>query len=157
MICGLPGAGKTTLAKRLEVERSAVRMCPDEWIEQILAAPDDYRERDRLRDPVEDLQWEITQRLLLLGTVVVMEFGFWAEEERSNFALTAVELGAKVELHCLEAPFEELWRRIQLRNASLETKTWVMSRGDAEAGWRVFQSPTALELQFYDDWAVYRS
>ena len=31
LICGLPGAGKTTLAKRLEHELRAVRLCPDEW------------------------------------------------------------------------------------------------------------------------------
>ncbi len=29
-MCGLPGAGKTTLAMRLEREIPAMRMCPDE-------------------------------------------------------------------------------------------------------------------------------
>jgi len=31
-MCGLPSAGKTTLAKQLECETKAVRLCPDEWI-----------------------------------------------------------------------------------------------------------------------------
>jgi predicted kinase len=29
---GLPGAGKTTLAKQLEVEHKVLRLTPDEWI-----------------------------------------------------------------------------------------------------------------------------
>ncbi len=31
MLCGLAGAGKTTLAKQLEAD-GAMRMCPDEWL-----------------------------------------------------------------------------------------------------------------------------
>ena len=31
VLCGLAGAGKTTLAKALEAD-GAVRMCPDEWL-----------------------------------------------------------------------------------------------------------------------------
>lgn len=31
LICGLPGSGKTTLAKSLAGSRSALRLCPDEW------------------------------------------------------------------------------------------------------------------------------
>jgi predicted kinase len=30
LICGLPGAGKTTLAKEIELARPALRLCPDE-------------------------------------------------------------------------------------------------------------------------------
>ncbi len=29
---GPPNGGKTTLAKKLELERPALRLCPDEWI-----------------------------------------------------------------------------------------------------------------------------
>ncbi len=156
LICGLPGSGKTTLAKRLESERDAIRLCPDEWIEQLLAHPDDIAERDRLRDPVEDLQWDLAQTYLSKGLTVILEYGFWSEEERTILALTAVELGAKVELHYLEAGHDELWRRIQKRNAGLEESTWKMTREDAELGWRIFRAPMQDELIFYDDWEVHR-
>ena len=32
IICGLPGAGKTTLAKKIEGSLSAVRMSADDWM-----------------------------------------------------------------------------------------------------------------------------
>jgi len=32
LICGLPGSGKTTLAKKLEREHTAIRLCPDEIV-----------------------------------------------------------------------------------------------------------------------------
>jgi predicted kinase len=48
LICGLPGAGKTTLARRLEQELPAIRLSPDEWIADL--GVDFYNEafRDRL-------------------------------------------------------------------------------------------------------------
>jgi predicted kinase len=76
LICGLPGAGKTTLSKRLEKERPAVRLCPDDWIIGILEDVNNVKERDRLRDPVEQLLWKLAQKLVLLGNNVIMENGF---------------------------------------------------------------------------------
>jgi predicted kinase len=35
IVCGLPGAGKTTLAKQLERTLRAVRFCPDEWMAEL--------------------------------------------------------------------------------------------------------------------------
>ena len=67
LICGLPGAGKTTLAKEIEQSQSALRLCPDEWISDILADPTDAAELDRLRDPVEAIQWRLSKRALQLG------------------------------------------------------------------------------------------
>jgi broad-specificity NMP kinase len=31
LFCGLPGAGKTTLARRLEAAGGSVRICTDDW------------------------------------------------------------------------------------------------------------------------------
>ncbi len=150
LVCGLPGSGKTTLAKQIEAERQAIRFSPDEWIEAILADPLDKVERDRLRDPVENLQWEIAQGHLQKGLTVILENGFWAEEERSAYALLAVESGARVELYYLEASQDLLWQRILKRNEELENKTFAMTREEVEYGWRLFQPPTPDELAFYD-------
>lgn len=156
LICGLPGSGKTTLAKQMEAETNAIRLCPDEWIEQILADPLDKVERDRLRDPVENLQWDLAQTYLRKGLTVILENGFWAEEERSAYALIALELGATIELHYLDASFEQLWSRVQNRNAELISPTFIMTKQEVEESWQVFQAPDEEELAFYDIGIAYR-
>lgn len=155
LICGLPGSGKSTLARRLEVERNAIRLCPDEWIESILEDPEDTRERDRLRDPVEDLQWDLTLRFLRQGFTVLLEFGFWSEVERSLYSMEAVNLGASIELFYLHAPsIEWLWERVEKRNAELIANTWKMTRDELVAAWNLFEAPTPEEMSFYDASAV---
>ncbi len=155
LICGLPGAGKTTLAKRVEQDRGAIRMCPDDWIEVVLEDPRDRRERDRLRDPVENLQWELTKGYLHCGLTVILENGFWSEEERTQYACEALEVGALIELFYTEAPdFEKLWSRVKERNMADEASPFVMTEEDLRANWNVFEAPTPEEIDFYDDGAT---
>jgi len=35
IVCGLPGSGKTTTARRLEDAHDAIRLCPDDWMEAL--------------------------------------------------------------------------------------------------------------------------
>jgi len=151
LICGLPGSGKTTFAKRLETKQNAIRMNPDDWIEAVLASPGDITERDRLRDPVENLQWDLAKSYLRKGLTVILENGFWAQEERTQYAWEALEAGARIELFYLEATdFEKLWGRVQGRNVNLVGSPFVMTKEEVLAGWNHFQAPTPEELAFYD-------
>ena len=146
LICGLPGSGKTTLAKKLEQTHNALRLCPDEWITQILADPNDIAELDRLRDPVESLQWDVAKRTLLLGVNVILENGFWSRKERDHFRSEAEALGADVVLHYLEVDLYELWSRISKRNADLPPDTFHVSRENLEEWTRSFEPPSEDEL-----------
>jgi predicted kinase len=148
LICGLPGAGKTTLARQLEQTHRALRLCPDEWIAQILADPHDIAELDRLRSPVESLQWDLAKRALALGVNVVLEFGFWSREERVHFRTEAESLGAQVELHYLNVGLNELWERLSRRNFNLPPGTFVVSRENLELWAKSFEPPTDDELPF---------
>src|SRR3712207_6733975 len=102
LICGMVGAGTTTLAKQIEKSCSALRLSPDEWIEKIIEDASDKNELDRLRDPIESLQWLTAQRVLRLGVSVILENGFWSKAERMKFQAQAKALGARVELHYLD-------------------------------------------------------
>lgn len=146
LICGLPGAGKTTLAKQLEQSQSALRLCPDEWIAALLADPNDIAERDRLRDPVEALQWQIGQRALVLGNNVILENGFWSRAERASYRAQAEALGARVELHYLAVARDELWQRLAKRNANLPPGTFVVNEAELDLWLSWFEAPTPDEF-----------
>ncbi len=155
LICGLPGSGKTTISKRFEADRNAVRMCPDDWIEALLKDPNDAEEKDRLRVAVENLQWNLAKQYLSKRMTVILENGFWLEEERSQYAMEALDLGARIELYAMDSSdLDELWRRIERRNQNLSTTTWVMNREDHEPRWAGFKMPTWEEIAFYDDGGI---
>ena len=147
LICGLPGSGKTTLAKQLAAEVRAVRLSPDEWKHAL--GIDYYDEDGRVR--LEDRLWLLARELLALGQSVVMEHGFWAREERDELRLAGRTLGATVELHYLEASVDELWRRLARRNEDPQPGTAPINRDDLEKWAGQFEAPDAAELALFDN------
>ncbi len=146
LTCGLPGSGKTTLAVRLAAERDAVRLSKDEWLWALGSSPWDGVARER----VEGELWRLAQGLLGLGVSVVLDFGLWARREREELRAAARELGVGVELHLLEAPIDELWRRIDARNATEPWSTAPIRRSDLAAWAAAFEAPDADELAEFD-------
>ncbi len=150
LMCGMAGAGKTTLAKQIEAETSAIRLSPDEWIGSLLADHGDRKENERLRDIVEAMQWDLAQRLLPAGLDVILENGFWGKGERESYRDTARKLGAKVQLHYLDVPDDELWRRIDERNMGLPAGTFTVTEEELREWLTWFQKPDSEELETYD-------
>lgn len=147
LLCGLPGSGKTTLAKRLASEIPAVRLCPDEWMAHLGIDLFDALTRDRL----ERRFWEHAQDLLRLGQTVILEFGFWARSERNEKRLGARALGVPVELHYLAVPIDELCRRLEARTGKGEQGTVPISRELLEEYVKLFQAPDDDELGLFDE------
>ena len=143
IVCGLPGSGKTTHAKLLESRHRAIRLCPDEWMDAL--SIDLYDEEKRAQ--IEALQWHLGQRLLALGTSIIIEWGTWGRSERDALRVGAQALGAAVELHYLSAPMDVLFARIRRRG--MENPP--IGR-DALSQWiEKFQAPTPEEMALFDD------
>jgi predicted kinase len=143
---GLPCSGKTTLARSLEIQRSALRLTPDEWQVSLFGQDAEAPEHDARHTQIERLLWTIASRALQLGTSVILDFGFWAREEREDFRLRAKKLGAASEVHFLDESEEELLRRLAARNAQ-PSETCFRISAEAMKPWvAFFQKPTADEL-----------
>lgn len=143
LLCGLPASGKTTLARELADAYHAVRLNPDEWELALGVDPFDAGFQGRL----EAAFWELAQRLLELGTSVVLEWGFWARAERDEKREAARRLGVAVELRFLDAPHEELVRRVRARQAA---GGLAITERHMEHYRGIFEPPTDDELHLYD-------
>ena len=117
LMVGLPCSGKTTLARKLEQKHSALRLTPDEWQVRLFGQDATDPAHDARHSLIEALQWQVAERALALGTNVILDFGFWAREEREDFRSRAARLGASSEVHFLDVPGDELLRRLAQRNA----------------------------------------
>ena len=96
------------MARRLAADRSALRLTKDEWLIALGSNPWDEPTQVKLEGEL----WNLAQEVLRLGLSVVLDFGLWARIERDEFRAAARGLGVGVELHYLEVPTDELWRRI---------------------------------------------
>lgn len=73
LTCGLPAAGKTTLARQLAADRGALRLTQDEWLIALGSSPWDAPTREK----VDHELWRLAQEVLRLGLSVVVDFGLW--------------------------------------------------------------------------------
>lgn len=146
LICGLPGAGKTTLSRQLAKSISATLLNPDEeMVNRKLDLLD-----ETARAIVEADQWERAQELLKDGKSVIMDNGFWARKERDNLRLEARRLGVGVKLHYLDVPIDELWKRIELRNKTPENNGVELNRKQLENAAGCMQAPDHEEMKLFD-------
>lgn len=146
LLCGLPGSGKTTLAKRLEASIPATRLCGDEWMARLGVDLFDEHFRDRL----ESLFWDLARDLLRHGQSVILESGFWLRADRDEKRLGARSLGASVELHHLDVGLDELVRRIEARAAEGAAGAVDVSEAQLRRWASHFEPPGRAEAALFD-------
>jgi predicted kinase len=147
LMCGLPGSGKTTTARRIAAATGAVRLAPDEWL--IALRLDHMSDGPRAR--VEELQWALAQELLAADTSVILEAGFWSRRERDAMRGRARELGVRVRLWFLDVAFAERWRRIDARNHDLPPDCFAVTHDELASYDEMFEAPSTDELAIFDD------
>lgn len=147
LMVGLPCSGKTTLARQLEYDRSALRLTPDEWQVALFGQDAEEPEHDARHSQIEALLWNIASRALQLGTNVILDFGFWAREEREDYRLRAKRLRASSEVHFLDVPEEELLKRLAVRNAQPSPGSFYIPAESLKPWIESFERPTPDELK----------
>jgi predicted kinase len=162
---GLPGTGKTTAARRIEVEQRALRLTKDEWVKALYG----HENPPSAQDVIEGWLVQIGLRALELGINVVIDYGLWGRDERSALRRAAADRGAMVEMRYFELNPAEQRSRLDQRQTEASHTTWPMSEGEL-AGWAAkFNIPTPGELDgsepiddppaefaTWDEWRRYR-
>jgi len=101
---------------------------------------------------VERKLWNLAQEVLRLGLSVVLDFGLWARSERDEFrsAARSVGVGVGVELHYLTASTDDLWQRIEERNAKPTWDSQPIRRAHLDEWAALIQAPDAAEFALFD-------
>lgn len=147
LMVGLPCSGKTTRAKELENELSALRLTPDEWHVSLFGHDIHDPDHDKRHNIIEERLWEIAIRALSLGTNIILDFGFWSKEEREYFRWQAKKIGARSEIIFMDVEKEELMRRVRVRNENLTDSIHYVPE-DMMMSWiGLFQKPDVNELR----------
>jgi predicted kinase len=147
LMVGLPCSGKTMLAQKFELELPALRLTPDEWHIRLFGQDAEEPEHDARHRLIEALLWNIAHRALELEMDVILDFGFWAREEREDYRLRAKQLGASSQVHYLDVPEDELLRRLEKRNSQPSQESFLISEEAMKPWIAFFQKPTLDELE----------
>ncbi|GHE09479.1 hypothetical protein GCM10010339_61860 [Streptomyces alanosinicus] len=120
LMCGLPGAGKTTYAMEL-VRRGYVRLSIDEVVWQRLGRRDaglvlEAEAFDQLKEEVRREQRQELVELMLAGRDVVVDYSFWSRAARDDYKTLIENHGCRWELVHLKADRTTLERRLDARN-----------------------------------------
>jgi predicted kinase len=147
LMVGLPCSGKTTLAQKLEHEQSALRLTTDEWHVLLFGQDAEDPEHDARHGLIEAMLWHIARRALELGTNVILDFGFWAREEREDYRSRAKQLGASSEVHFLDVSADEVMRRLAVRKSQALQTSFYIPEAMMKPWMAFFQRPTLDELE----------
>ncbi|MFF6776604.1 AAA family ATPase [Streptomyces sp. NPDC012637] len=142
LMVGLPGAGKTTRARRLAAEHGALRLTPDDWMIPLFGVP----EADGKRDVLEGRMLWLALEAVRLGTDVVVDFGCWSRAERSAIRWLVEAEDADFRMVYLPVSDGVQRARIARRWATAPEGTFPMTEADILEGRAYFEEPDTAEL-----------
>src|SRR6201986_2074275 len=142
LIVGLPGAGKTTRAKKLAAKHYALRLTPDEWMIPLFGDS----MADGRRFVLEGRLISVALQVLRLGTSVVLDFGLWGRDDRSALRWLARSAGESCRVVYLPVTKDIQLARIAHRQATAPHQTFPMSKADVDQWREQLQGPSAAEL-----------
>jgi predicted kinase len=121
LMCGLPGAGKTTYALEL-VRRGYVRLSIDEAVWQRLGQRDagvvlEQAAFDELKEEIRAEQRRELVELMRAGRDVVVDYSFWNRAARDDYKALVESHGCHWELVHLKVDRPTVQRRVATRNA----------------------------------------
>lgn len=152
LFCGPPGAGKTTLARRLEGEGRGIRIATDEWQARLGVGARDAE----FHEDLQRVLYAHALDLLRAGVDVILEDGLWTPVERREKFRDARAAGARIVWHVFDIGEDELWRRLMQRNAEGTAGAHPISRAELTRIVSVFVPPTDEEMAAVDDVTVHR-
>jgi predicted kinase len=145
LMCGLVAAGKTTVARGLAQQLPAVRLSRDEWMLRLYGGKyDDPLYVERL-GPCTELMWDVALAVVAAGSSVVLDWNFWSRQRRSDARRRADAAGAKLVLHWVDPPIDEVVQRARQRLTHQPTDAHEVTEDGVRHLAAIFEPPTEEE------------
>src|SRR5690625_252994 len=128
-LCGKMGAGKSTKAKQLAIDKHAVLLSEDEWLSSIYPNQiESFEDYLKFSAQIKPLVKKHVQNILSVGTDVVMDFPANTQKQRKWFLDMVLDVNASHQLIFLNINNEQCLRQItqrrneQPKRAALDTE-----------------------------------
>jgi len=141
---GLPGSGKTTLARRIVEDEGILRLTPDEWMAPLF----NDSCADGRRDILEGRMIWVAHQVLSSGSSVVLDFGCWSPDERYAIRVIAESTGARFDLQYVHIDEGQRRARATSRWESAPETTFPMSDADHDRFLALCKPPSGAELSY---------
>lgn len=146
LMCGLPGAGKTTYTKTKL--KGIKRLSTDEIVfDRHGECGVDYPKEDyhKYYSPVKkELEKELV-RLLMSGESVILDYGFWSKKGRDKYKKLIEDNGGECILLYFKINKKILLKRLSERNKITSANTLTVSKDDLEEYIDEFEEPNEEE------------
>ena len=119
LIHGFIGAGKTTFARKLESDLSAIRFTHDEWMIKLYGHNPPEQKFAEYHARISGLIWELTFKFLHLSQDVILDFGFWSRTARDEARFKASQVNVEVKLYFVSCSEKVMLDRVAKRNRNL--------------------------------------
>ncbi len=142
LLCGKPGCGKTTLAKRLNKEYGAIHLSADDFMLKLFGEIADRKLFEEKSNATKNLIYELCKQLLV-NNDVVLDFGFWTKDERNYVKLLFGN--SNVILVYMKLDNKKIFNQIQHRNENLKENEYFMDKPTFDFLSSKFEEPTEDE------------
>jgi predicted kinase len=146
LISGLPCAGKSTYAQQLQLRTGAVIFTLDRFLITMFGryeVPDvGGEEHVRRVLACREVIWMSAEKLLVLGSDVILDDGYFRRAHRRNVVDAAVALGAAAKIHFIDTPLDEIRKRLADRNQNLPVYNFAIEPVTLEGCVRLFETPS---------------
>jgi hypothetical protein len=146
LISGLPGAGKSTYAQQLQLRTGAVVFTLDRFLITMFGryhVPDvGGGEHVRRVLACHEVIWMSAGKLLVHGSDVILDDGYFQRKHRRDVVDAAVALGAAAKIHFIDTPLDQIRKRLVDRNQNLPVYNFAIAPEALDGCVRLFETPS---------------